>query len=149
MKTSQRGFTLVELLVTIAITGILFSVIAGVFYQMTTISGSGNNQLTVWHELQNATNRLETDCQSALSAVGGNSLVLTDPGGGTISYTLSGTRLQRTAGSAVNTLAHNISSLTFVVSGRLVTMNITSTVVGRNGSSEQIASSVSLRPTGP
>jgi prepilin-type N-terminal cleavage/methylation domain-containing protein len=149
MKRGEQGFTLAELLVTIAITGLIFSVIATVFFQMTTISSRGNDQLTVWHELQNVTERLETDCQSALTAVGGSSLTLTYPAGGTVTYVLSGTNLQRTSGGAVNVLAQNISGLNFSVNGRLVSMNITSTVPGRTGSSEQISSLVYLRPAAP
>ena len=149
MKRGQQGFTLTELLVTIAITGILFSVVGTVLFQMTAVSSSGNDQLTVWHELQNVTNQLEMDCQSALTASGGSSLTLTYPSGGMIVYSLSGTNLQRTSGAAVNILAQDISALSYGVTGRLVTLNITSTVSGRTGDSEQISSIFNLRPTAP
>jgi prepilin-type N-terminal cleavage/methylation domain-containing protein len=146
---NQSGFSLAELLVTIAITGVLFAVIGTVMFQMTTVSGSGNDSLTIWHELQNSSNQLETDCQEALTASGGSSLTLTYPTGGTVTYALNGSKLQRTSASGVNILAQNISSLSFTVTGRLVAMNITSSLSGRTNSSEQITSMVNLRPTGP
>jgi prepilin-type N-terminal cleavage/methylation domain-containing protein len=149
MKTNEQGFTLVELIVTLAISGLILALITTVFFEMSSISGSGNDHLTVWHELQNVNDRLETDCQSALTATGGSSLTLSYPSSATVTYTLSGTKLLRTAGINVFTLAQNISSLNFGVNGRLVTMNITSTITGRTGSSEQISSLVSLRPSAP
>jgi prepilin-type N-terminal cleavage/methylation domain-containing protein len=149
MSENQRGFTLVELLVSIAISGLIFGLIATLFFQMSTISGSGNDQLTVWHELQNVTDRLTVDCQTALTATVSNGLILTYPSGGPVSYSLAGTNLQRTSGSTVNTLAQDITSLNFSVNGRLVTMNITCTVPGRTGESEQLSSLVNLRPSAP
>jgi prepilin-type N-terminal cleavage/methylation domain-containing protein len=149
MRNGQQGFSLAELLVTIAITGVLFSVIGTVMFQMSNVSGGGNDKLTIWHELQNVTDQLETDCQEALTASGGSTLVLTYPAGGTVTYAISGTNLQRSSGTAVKTLAQNIASLNFTVTGRLVGMNIVSTVSGRTGSSEQLSSLVNLRPTAP
>jgi prepilin-type N-terminal cleavage/methylation domain-containing protein len=149
MKNNQHGFSLAELLVTIAISGILFAAVGTALFQMVTVSDSGNDMLTVWHELQNVNNQLEADAQAALTASGGSSLTLTYAAGGTISYALSGTNLQRTSGTTVNTLAQDISSLSFSVTGRLVAMNITSSLTGRTISSAQISSLVNLRPTGP
>jgi prepilin-type N-terminal cleavage/methylation domain-containing protein len=149
MKKGEPGFTLAELLVSIAIIGVLSVVIGTVLFQMTNVSGNGNDELTIWHELQNVNSYLETDCQSALTASGGGSLTLTYPAGETVTYSRSGTNMLRTAGTTVNTLAQDIASLNFVVTGRLVQMDITSTVSGRTVNSEQISSLVSLRPTAP
>ena len=149
MKINQHGFSLAELLVTIAISGVLLGVIVTALFQMTTISSAGDDQLTVWHQLQNANHQFGIDCQSALTASGSSSLTLIYPTGGIVTYNLAGTILQRTSGSAVNILARDIGDLSFSVTGRLVTMNITSIVSGRTGSSEQITSLVNLRPTSP
>jgi prepilin-type N-terminal cleavage/methylation domain-containing protein len=149
MRDNQRGFTLVELLVSIAISGLIFGLIATLFSQMSTISGSGNDQLTAWHELQNVSDRLSFDCQTALTATVSSGLILSYPSGGTVSYGLSGTNLLRTSGATVNTLAQDITSLNFSVNGRLLTMNITCTVPGRTGESEQLSSLVNLRPSAP
>jgi prepilin-type N-terminal cleavage/methylation domain-containing protein len=149
MKISQHGFSLAELLVTLAISGVLLGVIVTALFQMTTISSAGDDQLTVWHQLQNVNHQLGIDCQEALTASGSSSLTLNYTGGGTVTYSLTGTSLRRTSGTNINTLAQDIASLSFSVTGRLVTMNITSTVSGRTGSSEQITSLVNLRPTSP
>lgn len=146
---NQRGFTLIELLVTIAISGLVFGLIATMFFQMSNISGSGNDQLTAWHELQNVTDRLSIDCQSALKAEVNNGLMLSYPSGATVSYSLSGNNLQRTSGSTVNTLAQDISSLSFSVNGSQVIENITCTIPGRTGESAHMFSLVNLRSNAP
>lgn len=149
MRNNQRGFTLVELLASIAISGLIFGLVATMFFQMSTISGSGNDQLTAWHELQNVSDRLAIDCQMALTATVSNGLILTYPSGPTVSYSLSGNNLLRTSGSSVITLAQDITSLNFSIDGRLVSMNITCTVPGRTEESEQLSSMVNLRASAP
>lgn len=149
MIKSEHGFTLVELLVTIAITGALFSVIGGVIYQLTTTSEYGNDRLDATHELQNAAQWLRTDGQQAVTATGGSSLVLTLPDASVITYSLSGTSLLRTSGGTTMTLAQNISGASFSVQGNLVTLVITASVPGRMSVSEQGTYQVYLRPVAP
>jgi prepilin-type N-terminal cleavage/methylation domain-containing protein len=147
----EHGFTLVELLVTIAITGVIFSVIGGVVYQLTTVGEYGNDRLDAAHELQNAAYWFNLDGQRAVTASGGGSLVLTlpPPAGDVITYALSDTNLQRTSAGSTMTLARNISGASFVVLGKLVTMDITASVPGRMGVSEQGTYKVYLRPVAP
>jgi hypothetical protein len=149
VRKNEQGFSLAELLVAGAIAGLLMGAIATILFQMSTIGSSGNDRLTICHELQKAASQLETDGVSALSATGGNSLVLSYPSGTTITYSLSGRTLQRTSTAGANVLAQNITSLSFTVTGRLVNMQITSSVSGRTLNSEQISCLVNLRPSAP
>lgn len=146
---SEHGFTLVELLVTIAITGVLFTVIGSVIYQLTTTSEYGNDRLDATHALQNAAQWFIQDGQQAVNATGGGSLALTLPDATVITYALSGTSLQRTAGGSTMTLAQDISSVNFLVQGKLVSLNITASVPGRMSVSEQGIYQVYLRPVAP
>jgi prepilin-type N-terminal cleavage/methylation domain-containing protein len=145
MRT-EKGLTLIELLIVIAITGVLFSVIGPVIYQLTTVSGFGNERLTAIHELQNSAYWFNYDGQMSVTAAAGSSLVFSLPAGDTITYSLNGDNFLRTAGGQTMTLAQNISGVTFGVQGRLVSMNITSALSGRTEAYEQNTYQVYLRP---
>jgi prepilin-type N-terminal cleavage/methylation domain-containing protein len=145
VKNGEDGLTLVELLVTLAITGLIFVVAGAAFYQLSTVSGYGNNRLTVVHEMQNTAHWFNRDGQEALNASGGNGLTLTLPDQSTVSYNLSGTTLQRVAGATYLTLAKDITALNFTVQDRLITMNVTAEISGRSGESVQGNYKVQLR----
>lgn len=147
MMRSERGFTLVELLVVIAITGVVITVLGTVIFQLTTVSEYGNARLTALHELQNVSYWFNHDGQKSITASGGVTLTLTLPASQTITYALSGTHLQRTADAATITVAQNISSVSFSVSGRSIAMDITSAPPGRNQIAEQGTYHVIMRPT--
>lgn len=149
MMKREQGYTLVELLITLAITGIIFSVVGGAIYQLTTVSGYGNDKLTANHALQNAAYWFFQDGQAAVTASGNTSLVLTLPASQTITYSLTGNNLQRTQGAVTQTLAQNISNLSFTVQGRLVAMDITSSPTGRANVNVQEVYRVYLRPAQP
>lgn len=142
----QEGMTMVELVTAVAITGIIVVFLGTTVSQILSVSGYGNNELTALHELQNAAYWFNKDGQEAKVAVGGSELVLTLADNSTVTYSLVSTNLQRTVGSLETTLARNISSVTFVVSDRLVTMNLTSAPVGSGEVSENGTYTVYLRP---
>jgi len=144
----QQGFTLVELLVVISITGLIASFLGSTVYQMFTVAEYGNSKITAIHDLQNISSWLNRDGQMASTATGGSQLVLTMPDASTVTYKLIGTELQRDDGSSQITVAWNITSATFSVSGRMVTLDITSAPVGRQGASQQGTYQVYLRPSG-
>src|SRR3972149_7510665 len=93
----ERGMTLVELLVAIAVTGIIVVFLGTAVYQIITVSASGNDRLIALHELQNAAYWFNSDAQQAVDAsVGaGLSLILSD--NSSVPHSLSGTELRRTA----------------------------------------------------
>jgi prepilin-type N-terminal cleavage/methylation domain-containing protein len=144
----ERGFTLVELLIVIAIMGSIFGVLGEVSHQVVTIPEYGNDKVTALHELQNVAHWVNLDGQMAENATGGSGLVLTLPDDSSISYTLAGTDLVRSAGTAERTLAKNITNVNFSVVNRCITMDITSSPAGRWGVSENETYKVHLRPTG-
>jgi len=144
---TQRGFTLVELLIATAITGILAGVLSPIIFQLTNVTEYGNDRSLALHELQNAASWFNYDGQMAASAAGASTLTFTLPSAATVIYYLSGTTLNRTAGATVTPLAQNISNLSFTVNGSLVTMSITSSPPGRMNISEQSSYVVYLRPS--
>jgi prepilin-type N-terminal cleavage/methylation domain-containing protein len=142
----QAGMTMVELITAIAITGIIIVFLGTAVYHIITISEYGNDEFTALHEVQNAAYWFIKDGQEAKIAVGGSQLALTLADNSTITYSLTGTNLKRTAGSLQTILARNITKATFTVNNRLATMNLTSTPVGRSAVSENGTYMVYLRP---
>jgi prepilin-type N-terminal cleavage/methylation domain-containing protein len=146
----QRGFTVPELLITVAIIGIIVSFLGTAVYQIITVTEYGSDKMLALHELQNAAHWVSSDGQMARTATGGNELVLTLPDDSTITYAVAvgTTELRRTDSTGTElTLARNITELNFSVEDRIVTMNITSSPQGRPNITEQKTYKVCLRPT--
>jgi prepilin-type N-terminal cleavage/methylation domain-containing protein len=145
-KTNEHGFTLVELVIATAITGLIAGFLGTAIYQIFTASEYGNSRLTALHELQNAAHWFNLDGQRAMAATGGSGLTLTLSDDSSITYSLSGTELRRTDGGTQITLARNITCADFSVSNRLITMQLTSAPKGRDNVSENGTYKVCLRP---
>ena len=143
---AEEGFTLVELMIVIAITGFIISVLGMAVHKIVTIPEYGNERMTAMHELQNIAHWVGIDGQMSKSASGGNQLILTLADDSSISYVLEGTELHRIVGTSNRTLANNITGANFSVSNRLITMDITSTPDGRWSVSENATYKVCLRP---
>ncbi|MFC1914158.1 type II secretion system protein J [Chloroflexota bacterium] len=146
MMKKERGFTLVELAIAIAITGFIVSVLGGAIHQIVTVPEYGNEKMTAMHELQNIAHWVGIDGQMSKSASGGNQLILTLTDDSTINYVVEGTEFHRIAGTSNRTLAKNITSANFSVQNRMITMDITSTPAGRWGVTENGTYQVCLRP---
>jgi prepilin-type N-terminal cleavage/methylation domain-containing protein len=142
---AQQGITLVELIVALAITGVIITFLGTVIYQIVKVTGYGNDQLIASHELENASFWFNFDGQQAVSANTSSGLTLTLSDNSTLTYTLSGSELRRTVGGSYITLARNIASLSFSISGRVVTMTIIDTPTGGYGVSANGAYRVGLR----
>ena len=143
----QRGFSLPELVISIAVTGLIVGFLGVAIYQMLTVTEYGNDRLTATHELQNAAHWFNLDGQKAVSASADGSLLLTISETNSITYSLSGTELYRTSGVSQMTLAKNITSAAFAVDNRTVTMSLTSAPAGRHNVSANGTYRVFLRPT--
>ncbi len=143
----QEGVTLVELLVAVAVTGIIVVFLGTAIYQIITITEYGNDRLTAMHELQNAAHWFNLDGQRASTANVNGDLLLTISANNSITYSLAGTELHRTAGGNQMTLARNISSADFAVQNRVITMSLTSSPEGRDNVSENGTYKVYLRPS--
>jgi len=68
MIRDERGMTLVEILVALAITGLITGTLVTAIYQIYQVTGWGSNQMRVQHDLQNAATWLNRDVVSASSA---------------------------------------------------------------------------------
>ena len=143
---SEKGFTLVELLIVVAITGFIGSVLGAAVHQVVTVPERGNASITAMHELQNAAHWFGIDGQMSISAVGGNQLTLTLYDDSTITYSINGTELYRIVGTANRTLAQNITSCNFSVQDSLITMNIVSSPTSRWSVSQNGTYEVCMRP---
>ena len=144
---SERGFTMIDLVMATAITGIIISFLGTSIYQMLNVTAYGNDKLIATHELQNAAYWFELDGQKAKSATGGSSLVLTLTDNSTVTYDLTDNKLGRTVSGGQMILAKNISEVTFTISGRVITMSLTSSPEGRDNISENGIYKVYLRPS--
>ena len=143
----QKGMTMVELIVAIAVTGVIIAFLGTAIFQIITVSEYGNGRLTAMHELQNSAHWFNLDGQKAVSAGADGGLLLTLPESATITYSLVGTELRRTSGGSYLTLARNITRADFSVANRLVTMSLTSAPEGRYDVSENGTYRVYLRPS--
>ena len=148
MIKGEKGLTMVDMIMAVAVTGLIVSFLGTAIYQMLTVTEYGNERLIAMHELQNAAHWLGLDGQGAVSATGGDELVFTLADNTSITYSLSSTDLRRTEGGLPMTLAQNITEAQFAVADRLVTMTITSSPPGRDSVSENRTYQVYLRAGG-
>jgi prepilin-type N-terminal cleavage/methylation domain-containing protein len=144
--TGERGYTLVELLIGAAITAVIIGFLGFTVFQTFQVEEFGDAQILARNELQNAAAWIHGDAVEAKSASGGASLSLTMPDTSTITYSVSGSNLTRTSGSTVNTVARNISSSTFSIASRLITVSLTSTPSGRSGATASGTYYFNMRP---
>jgi prepilin-type N-terminal cleavage/methylation domain-containing protein len=144
--SKQQGLTMVELVVAVAVTGIIVTFLGTAVHQITTVTEYSNDELTALHELQNTAYWFSLDGQQAVSASVGGGLLLTISESSSISYTLSGTELRRIAGGSQMVVARNISSVEYSINDRTVTMSLTSAPPGRDSVTESGTYMVSMRP---
>jgi prepilin-type N-terminal cleavage/methylation domain-containing protein len=145
---NERGFTLVEILVTIGIMGVLAMVLGGVVQQMATVPEKSNDQVDALHAVQNAIQWIGKDAVAAKSAVGGDSLVLTFPDNSEITYQKQGSDLYRYLNGDNISIARDVTDLNFTVNNRTITINITAAPESRWNISENQVYQVAMRPSG-
>lgn len=104
--TRQRGFTLVELLVVLALIAIVTGVVVNMVYQFYRIPRWGNAQLNVSNALRTATLWLAHDAHESSSFTPAGTCGVFDTGRGvTYTYALNGTILERTDSATGRTIA--------------------------------------------
>lgn len=155
-KMSQKGTTVVELLVGIAIVGLIAGGLSSGIHAFIISSDRGNDRLTALHDIQNAAYWISSDSQMAKTTdlvdgappVDHMTLSWTDKfGGGEVShtstYSLSGTELQRDHDGSVRTVARHISTVEFSINSGLITVTLGSSL-GRI--TEERTYDICLRP---
>lgn len=106
MMTRQRGFTLVELLVVLALIAIVTGVVVNMVYQFYRIPRWGNAQLNVSNALRTATLWLAHDAHESNHFTPSGTCGVFDTGRGvTYTYALNGTTLERTDSATGRTIA--------------------------------------------
>jgi type II secretory pathway pseudopilin PulG len=156
MIRDERGIALVELLVVVAIVGLITGTLTTAIYQIYHVTGWGNNELVVQHDLQNAATWLNRDviCAYRARVINETQMVLDirqDWSGvitRIITYTLSGQELVRevSTGSSLPVARHIVSS-PFPPAGTL-TSAITITLTSQVGDVAQSATlHLDMRPT--
>ena len=136
---------MVEMLIATAISGLMIAGLVTAVYHIVTNTEYASDKMTAVHELGNIAHWFNIDGQGASTASGGDELILTLPDDSSITYTLVGTELHRTAGVSQITLARNISDISFTVHNRIITMTVTSSSPGRDEVSKQGVYKVYLR----
>ncbi len=126
MSRHQRGFTIPELLIIIAVIGIIGGAMAPLVFQITNITGYGSDKMIAVHEIQHTSHWFTADVRAAKAATSGNgslNLVLHDDS--QIDYLLVGSELYRTEAASTKLLARNVTELDFSVTNNIVAMSIT------------------------
>lgn len=153
----EKGLTLVELLVTAAITALIGGTLGTAIHQFIMTSERSNEELEALHDVQNAGYWLTQDGLRAetISLVDGappaEDMTLTWTNGGqthTITYSLSGTELKRAHSGNITAVARHVADVEFSINDSVITVAMTSTPEGRWGVSEEATFTIWLRPTG-
>ena len=142
----ERGFSLIGLIISVAVMGLIVSFLGTAVYQILTVTERGREKMQALHDLQNASQWVSVDAQGALTATGGSELVLTMPDDSTVTYALSGRELRRTLAGSEIAVAREISNVSFSVQDRYVSMEVTSSPQSRLNVSESRTYRVYLRP---
>ena len=163
---SQKGFTLVELLVGTAVGGMLLSTLVAAIFQTFNVTADTRTRITAIGNINNATHQLSKDVRMAAStnlvdeADPVSNLVLDwsswyDDSGQLSSegqdhnceYALSGEELQRSYDSGdPATVARHISAIEFSLEGQIIIVSITSSPEGKPETAEQKTYRLYLRP---
>ena len=155
-KASQKGMTLVEVLVACAITVIIVGGLSTAIYMIISATERGNGETSALHDVQNAAYWISYDAQMASTTdlVEGDQLVdslsldWTDCYGNShsSSYWLSDSKLQRDYDDTTTTVAWYVSSIEFSISGDVLTFHLESTPEGRWDVGRETTGNVCLRP---
>ncbi|GAH60415.1 unnamed protein product [marine sediment metagenome] len=140
MKKSQKGFTLLEILLFLAMGGILLVGIVAAILQTTAITVESSTQITALEDIREVAARVSKDIRMAATTNLEDGLTLywtswydengelnVPPVPHFISYTPpSGGTLQRNYDGALTTVGSYISDIEFSQEGNIITVTITS-----------------------
>ncbi len=142
----ERGFTLVEVLVVVAVGGMIIAPILGVIHQVVFGTGRTNSQVTSLVDVNQAALIIKRDLLMNQTPLTSSPLVLTPQTPGVVvelswedhtsfpeaqshtsSFALSGTKLRRTYDGVTSTVGQFITYLSLTENGRVIDVVITST----------------------
>ena len=145
----ERGYTLIEMLVAMVVTGLIGTMLVLGVQQILSVPEKGNDQVAALHDMQGAAYWFGVDINSAEAAsCDTTSLNLTLPDSSFIRYLWSGDMLHRYVNGVGMTLATSIDSMNFTVEDRLVTICIIEAPESRWDISENQTYKVAMRPSG-
>ncbi len=143
----QKGYTLIEILVVIAVGSMIMGVAVAVIHQIVWGTGRTNSQVTALVDVNQAALMIRRDLLMNQIDLSSSPLVLTPQTPGlsvdlswvdhtsfttpnpthTSTFTLSGTKLRHTYDGATKTVGQFVTSLSLTQNGRVIDVIITST----------------------
>ncbi len=156
----QKGFTLLELLVAMAVGGVVMAGALAAVYQVVWGTSRTNSQVVALNDVHQAALQLKKDLEMTQSAdlPGGaainlswtdyTSFDLEENKNHTSSYVLSNGELQRTYDGTMSIVGRNITSVSFTQDDRVINVAITATAGDMSPRSETLEFSVYLRGGG-
>ena len=158
----QKGFTLVEVLVVLAVSGVLLTGLITSIFQVTVFTGRSNSQVVALADVNYAALRIKRDLMMTQNTnltdnvsqdsvwLGWTDYTSFETGNQThsSSYALSGTELQRNYDGTVSIAGRNITSIGFTKNGRVINVVITATGAGVPERSKTLKFSVLIRTEG-
>ncbi|UCD08324.1 MAG: type II secretion system protein [Dehalococcoidales bacterium] len=150
----QRGMTLIEILITLGITGVIVGGLTASIYTIMSVTGRGNAEITVLRDVQSASHWIGNDARMAkdVTLIGGvpaDGIVLDwiDSEGNphSCNYTFAGRDLIRSYNGTSSTIAWNVSSVEFSVNDNSLDYTITSETEGRWVVNKEVTGHVNLR----
>ena len=160
----QKGFTLVEVLVVLAVSGVLLTGLITSIFQVSTFTDRSNSQVVALTDLNHAALSIKKDLMMTQNTdladgspvpqssvwLGWTDYTSFETGNLThsSSYVLSGTELLRTYDGTVGIAGRNITSLGFTKNGRVIDVVITATGSSDPQRSETLKFSVLIRTEG-
>ena len=150
----QRGMTLIEILISLGITGVVVGGLAAAIYTIMSVTGRGNAEISLLRDIQSASYWINNDAQTArdITLTGGvpaNGMILDwDDSDGiphSCNYTFSGRELIRSFNGISSTIAWNVSSIEFSVTDDVLTYTLASETEGRWVVNKDVTGYVNLR----
>ena len=142
----QKGFTLLELLVTLAVSSVLLTGVVLSIYQVVWGTDRSNSQVVALTDIDHAALSIKKDLMMTqntdlIEGEPRSSVTLTwidytsfatanETSLHSSSYTLSGTELRRNYNGTLGIVGRNISSISFTHNGRIIAVAITATGPG-------------------
>ena len=146
-RRREAGFTLVELIVAVALLGLLAATLGSLVFQIIQTTETGYEESVTNYELQNVGYWYHRDVQNTTGVTTGASLILTQTDNTTRTYLISGSDLLRQSDGPTLTLSQNVASANFSRSGQVVSMTLVIAPTGRQDVSRETTLSATMRPS--